>query len=183
MTDDVEVSELETLKAQADVMGIRYGENIGVETLRKRIADRLGNSDTKDAEEEESTENASKPVSKTPDIKAIRDDALRLIRVRVVPMDSNKRDYHGDVFSAGNNAVPTVKRYIPFNEITHIENILYKQLKAKKYLYFVSKKHPNGVESRESRSANAYNIEVLPPLTPAELEELKKSQLMRGSID
>ena len=182
MTDDVEVSELETLKAQADVMGIKYGENIGVETLRKRIADRLGNADTKDAEEEP-TEMGSKLVSKTPDIKAIRDDALRLIRVRVVPMDSNKRDYHGDVFSAGNNAVPTVKRYIPFNEITHIENILYKQLKAKKYLYFVSKKHPNGVESRESRSANAYNIEVLPPLTPAELEELKKSQLMRGSID
>lgn len=182
MTDDVEVSELETLKAQADVMGIKYGENIGVETLRKRIADRLGNADIKYAEEE-STENASKPVPKTPDIKAIRDDALRLIRVRVVPMDSNKRDYQGDVFSAGNNAVPTVKRYIPFNEITHIENILYKQLKAKKYLYFVSKKHPNGVESRESRSANAYNIEVLPPLTPAELEELKKSQLMRGSIE
>lgn len=182
MTDDVEVSELETLKAQADVMGIKYSENIGVETLRKRIADRLGNADTKNAEEEY-TEEASKPVAKTRDIKAIRDDALKLIRVRVVPMDSNKRDYHGDVFSAGNNAVPTVKRYIPFNEITHIENILYKQLKAKKYLYFVSKKHPNGVESRESRSANAYNIEVLPPLTPAELEELKKSQLMRGSID
>ena len=182
MSDEtLNTSELDTLKAQADKMGIKYGDNIGVDTLRKRIADQLQGAVVSDPVQKPVEKSSESPVQDV--LTQARLEATKLLRVRVVPMDSTKRDYQGEIFSAGNSAIPTVRRFIPFNEPTHIENILYQQLKDKEYQYFVSKKLPTGETIRQAKIGKTYNIEVLDHLTEEEFEELKKSQLVRSATD
>lgn len=112
-----------------------------------------------------------------------RENALRLIRVRVTPIDTSKRDYEGEIFSAGNAFIPTVRKFVQFNVPTHLENILYQQLIEKEYQYFVSRKRPDGSEYREGKVGKAYSVEVLPDLTKEELAELAASQHARNAID
>lgn len=181
MTTENQATELDTLKARADLMGIKYSDNIGVETLRKRINEKLAG--TQSEVPDVTVAPISAPTPAVDPIKAIRDEALKLIRVRVVPLDTTKRDYQGEIYSAGNASVPTVRRFVIFNEITHIENILYQQLVDKEHQYFISRKLSSGQVIRESKVGKAFSIEVLDPLTTEELAELEKSQLMRKATD
>lgn len=166
----LELDELTTLKAQADRLGIKYSANIGLETLRERIAEQL--KDTSDQPEQ--------PVEAALDARL---NALKLVRVIITPMDATKKDYHGEIFTISNAVLPTIKRFVPFGVETHIENILLDVIQDKQCLQMVDDAKAKIKGMKKKKVIRAYAIQTLPPLTAEQLEELRKSQLARQSIE
>lgn len=182
-------SELETLKARADMMGIKYHPATGVDKLKARINAAL------DAESEESNQpkkplmlkKNSKLLTNAEYVKAkrekVRRDAAKLVRVRITSMDPNKREWEGEVISAGSAKLGTFKKYIPFNVEWHIPQIMLDALKEKRCSIFHTVKDHLGNKVRKAKLVPAYNIEVLPPLSKEELKDLAEQQAMAHSID
>ncbi|AKG07778.1 hypothetical protein AAX06_05980 [Moraxella bovoculi] len=163
-------TELELLKERADSLGVEYKSNVSTKTLTKLI---------REFEEQEEQDDG---LTDNERIKRTLDEATKLVRVIITPMDSTKRDYQGDVFSAGNAVVPTMAKYIPFGVEWHVPQIILNTIKEKVMNKFIAKKDERGREYREYQEAKAYSIQELPPLTKEELEELAKSQEMRQAI-
>ena len=164
-------TELQLLKEKADALGVEYKSNVSVKTLTKLI---------KEFEEQDAQDDGLTDNERT---KKVLDEATKLVRVIITPMDSTKRDYQGDVFSAGNAVVPTMTKYIPFGVEWHVPQIILNTIKEKVMNKFTAKKDERGREYREYQEAKAYSIQELPPLTKEELEELAKSQEMRQAIE
>ena len=164
-------TELQLLKEKADALGVEYKSNVSVKTLAKLI---------KEFEEQDAQDDGLTDNERT---KKVLDEATKLVRVIITPMDSTKRDYQGDVFSAGNAVVPTMTKYIPFGVEWHVPQIILNTIKEKVMNKFTAKKDERGREYREYQEAKAYSIQELPPLTKEELEELAKSQEMRQAIE
>lgn len=167
-----EYNEKEALMARADKLGISYSNNIGLETLRKRIEAKLDEADK--AEEE---------VKHTPSpLQEKRKEALQLVRVNITSMENTKNNLSGEIFTVSNNVIGTVKRYIPFGQDWHIERIFLDTLREKQFQRFTSVNTTNG-SVRRAMLVPAYAIQELPPLTEKELDELRKSQMARNSIE
>ena len=170
MTEQVKTG-LELLKEKANSLGVEYNSNVSVKTLAKLI---------KEFEEREAQDDG---LTNNERIQQTLDEATKLVRVIITPMDSTKRDYQGDVFSAGNATVPTMTKYIPFGVEWHVPQIILNTIKEKVMNKFIAKKDERGREYREYLEAKAYSIQELPPLTKEELAELAKSQEMRQAIE
>ena len=168
MTDTAK-TELELLKERADDMGIKYSPNIGVETLRAKVNEKL-------APKEEAA-----PQGANAKRNAIIKEATKLVRVHIQPLNPSKKDSEGEFFRTGNSVVKTISRFVPFNQDTHIEQMLYTQIKSQKYAGVRMVKR-NGKEVPEKQLRNAYQIEVLPQLTEQELKDLAAEQAKRQSV-
>ena len=112
--------------------------------------------------------------------------ALKLQRVIVRSNDPLKRESAGEIFTVGNKTIndgKAVKKYIPFNNEDgwHIPNILLDHLKAAECQIF-AKVTRNGQEFMEPKNIKAFNVEVLPPLTPEEIDKLRVKQKATGSV-
>ena len=164
-------TELQLLKEKADALGVEYKANVSAKTISKLI---------KEFEEQEEQEDG---LTENERIQKTMEEATKLVRVIITPMDSSKRDYQGDVFSAGNAVVPTMTKYIPFGVEWHVPLIILNTIREKVINRFIAKKDERGREYREYQETRAYSIQVLPPLTKEELEELAKSQEMRQAIE
>ena len=106
-------------------------------------------------------------------------EAMRLIRCQITCNNKNKVSYSGEIFSVRNAVLPEVKKFIPFNTPTHIPQILLNMIKEKKYQMF-KKEKINGNVVTKSYLIDEYNIQILPPLTPNEIEAIKQKQLAEG---
>ena len=168
-------NELNLLKERADQMGIKYSNNISIETLKQKINEKLGTT------ESDSTGKDDPSLVKR---KEKYNDAMKLVRVIVVPNNPAKNDLEGEIFSVA-NSICSVKRYVPYNNEKgwHIENILYHMLKEKKTQVFTNKTLKDGTSVRVGRQIPAYNITLLPPLTEKEKDDLAKAQRARQSIE
>lgn len=164
-------TELELLKEKAGSLGVEYKSNVSAKTLAKLIKE----FEEQDAQDDGLTDNER--------IQQTLDEATKLVRVIITPMDSTKRDYQGDVFSAGNATVPTMTKYVPFGVEWHVPQIILNTIKEKVMNKFIAKKDERGREYREYLEAKAFSIQELPPLTKEELAELAKSQEMRQAIE
>lgn len=204
-TDNTEVipqDELTTLKARADKMGISYHPSIGVDKLRDKVAAVLAG--TKPADPAPGadvivaatlTATPSAPPVETvaaPQVetevqrrKRLKLEAMALVRIRLSCMNPAKKEWDGEIITVGNRLVGTVRKYIPFNadEGWHVPRIMYEVLKDKQCQVFVSSKSKNGVTQREGRLIKEFAIEVLPDLTPAELQEMARRQAMTSAAD
>ena len=167
-----EYNEKEALMARADKLGISYSNNIGLETLRKRIEAKLDEAD----KAEEEVKHTPSPLQKK------RKEALQLVRVNITSMENTKNNLSGEIFTVSNNVIGTVKRYIPFGQDWHIERIFLDTLREKQFQRFTSVNTTNG-SVRRAMLVPAYAIQELPPLTEKELDELRKSQMARNSIE
>lgn len=180
-------SELDVLKARATQLGIQFHPSIGLEKLRDKVNAKLND----EAEPEEGDEPAAPadepktalaPEDENPGQKRVRlrREALKLVRIRVTCMNPFKKEWEGEIITAGNNAVGTVKRYVPFNneEGWHVENIILQQLKQRQCQIFETKKDSRGNKVRKGKLIREFAIEILPPLTEAELKDLAQRQAM-----
>lgn len=165
--------ELTTLKAKADLMGIQYSPNIGLDTLRERVNKRL--QDTK--QNQQQSVNAAHVVVDT------RMESMKLVKVIVTSMDQTKKDYPGEVFTVSNAVIPTIKRFVPFGIETHVEKILLDVIKDKQCLQLVEDSQAKIKGMKKKKIIRAYAVQELPQLTVEELEELRKAQLARQSIE
>ncbi len=183
--------ELKSLKQRADQMSISYSPNIGLDTLRERVNGTL-NGSTK--EEKPTVSPARRPGNKQPLTEQqkknmlstrLRKESMKLVRVVVQCMNPNKRDSDGEIFTIGNAVIGTVKKFVPFNIEAgyHVPHIIYEMMRDRKYQHFVKKKLPNGQIQMKSVISPEFNVRVLDPLTPKEMENLAKRQALNHSID
>lgn len=175
--EDTQLDEKEVLMQRADKLGIKYSNNIGLETLRERV-----NAKLEETSEEPKTEKTKESSAKETAIQKARKEALKLVRVNITSMENTKNNLSGEIFTVS-NGIASVKRYVPFGIDWHIEQMLLNTLKEKEFQRFGTEKTPSGQTVRRAKSVPAYAIQILPPLTEKELEDLRKSQMARQTIE
>lgn len=169
-------SELDILKAQADRMGISYKANISLTTLKAKIQ-LVQEGESLDEPKESS-------VSKEDQAEAVHKEAMKLVRVQITPLDTNKAtNYDCDFFTAGNSVVGNVTRNIPFGRPWHVEQILVNAIKEKTYQQFSTKKNAQGADVVTKRNVPAYSVVELPALTAQELKDLADLQARTNALE
>lgn len=178
---DLVQEELPALKARADVLGVKYHPNISAEKLRERINEHL---EAPEEEEKPAKTETTGTESAAQKRARLRKEALALIRIRVTCMNPHKSEWEGEIFTAGNSLVGTHKKYVPFNATDgwHVPRIIYHMIRDRKCQVFYNER-VNGRNVRKGKLINEFAIEVLPPLTQAEIDELARRQARSRSID
>lgn len=178
--------ELTSLKARADLMGITYHPNIGVEKLR----DKINAAVTATSDEVAPEEVASVVVDETAETESqmrarLRREANELVFIRLTCMNPAKKEWEGEIISTGNSVVGSFTKFVPFNADNgwHVPRIIYEQLAQRQCQIFTSSRDERGNTIRKNKLIKEFAIEVLPPMTLEELEELARRQAMAKSID
>ena len=182
-----EALELKMLMERATQLGIPYKGNIGIDTLRDRVANKLeGNKNDKytdvDVEEDGADEVAPRPETEQELRERITAEATRLVRCRIYNLNPGKRDLPGEFATVANRYMGTITKFIPFGEATdngyHIPNVIYEDLKTRKFQHLTEKKVPGqpGQTELVRRLVPEYQIEIMEPLTAEELGELAINQ-------
>ena len=177
-------TELDLLKERAKMMGIVFSNNIGIESLKKKIEDRMN------GEPEVKVEvDVVNPL--VPEVKAktrmmtMREElmasAMKLVRIRITNMDPKKKDLHGEIFTVANEFIGNVRKFIPYGEQSedgyHVPQCIYDQLESRKFLNIRTIKDPKTGAPRVTSSwAKEFAIEILPQLTQKELDKLAAAQ-------
>lgn len=194
-TDETEAATArDLLFARARKLGVKFSNNIGTDMLRERINSKLdGEPDPVEPEPEVNPFGAVVSETPTPKTKQqlidqMQKEQLRLVRVRITCMDPKKKDLPGEVLTVANEYLGTVRKFVPFGEVTdsgyHIPFVLYTMLDERKFLNIrVSKDQRTGREQVTSQWVKEFAIEVLPQLTQLELNNLATAQAAAGSID
>lgn len=181
-------SELEVLKQRATLMNIKFSNNISVEKLREKI-------EAAQVKDEPVVEATVNPLGEKQEAGAkkmtlgqkIRAEQTRLIRVRIQNLDPKKKDLPGEIITVANEYMGTVRKFVPFGEVTdngyHIPYCIYEFLKERKFINITTRKGKNGLPDIRATEAREFSIEVLPPLTEAELAQLAQAQIAAGSLN
>lgn len=183
-TDSIElpkVDELTSLKARADMMGVSYHPKIGVDALRTKIQDRLdGKVEAETAAPSLAKAGNDGEESEGQRRARLKKEANKLVRINVTCNNPAKKEWDGEIFTAGNALVGTFKKFVPFNTTDgwHVPHAIYLMLKHREFQDFYNEKSKNGVSVRKGRIRKEFNIEIMDPLTEAELKELGRRQAM-----
>ena len=181
-------SELEVLKQRATLMNIKFSNNISVEKLREKIeAAQVKDEPLVEAAVNPLGEKLEAGVKKMTLGQKIRAEQTRLIRVRIQNLDPKKKDLPGEIITVANEYMGTVRKFVPFGEVTdngyHIPYCIYEFLKERKFINITTRKGKNGLPDIRATEAREFSIEVLPPLTEAELAQLAQAQIAAGSLN
>lgn len=196
-TDEGEtaVDELALLKERAKQMGIPFSNNISLETLRKRISDKMEGKDvpevnplTGDAEIAAITSAPAKLDAKQNALalrKMMQREQMKLVRVRITNMDPKKKDLPGEIWTVSNEYLGNVRKMIPYGEQTdegfHIPYCLFRLLQSKRFLHIRTvKDRVTGVERQDKQWVKEFSLDVLPDLTKEELARLAAAQAAAG---
>lgn len=185
--DELQVDEMTILKQRATLMGIKFSNNIGLEALRKKVADAQEGITEQEQPEVNPLATTTVQEDKLSMAQRIRLENTRLVRVRIQNLDPKKKDLPGEILTVANDYMGTVRKYVPYGEATdngyHIPYCLYKLLKNRKFLNVSVKKGRNGKERVEQQWVREFAIEILPQLTEEELKQLGQAQLAAGSLN
>lgn len=176
-----EISEENTrayYKQQADVLGLNYPHNIKTEKLKEIVGRKL---------------QAMKQQAKTSNAIAAEQfqDMRALVRIQIHVLNPAKQNWTGEIFTVGNDVIPHMTRFIPFNAVNsiwHVERMFVEMLKNRKYQAMTehsgSQRDPRyyGVNYHNNKLLPEFSIIELPPLTEEELTELGANQAINGSI-
>lgn len=185
--DDLVQDELTSLKARADLMGLKYHPSIGLDTLREKVNAAATATEKPVAAP---TEDVAPNVAAAPAVESDSErryrkkrEANELLRCRLTCMNPAKSEWEGEVFTAGNSLVGSFTKFVPFNneEGWHIPRIIYNQIVQRQCQIFVSAKDDRGNTIRKGKLIKEFAIEVLPNLTPDELKDLAVRQAMAKS--
>lgn len=186
---------LDELKNQAKALGIKFSPNIGAEALQQKIkeAQEASVDEVEESVEVTPTVNNDAPTD-DPVLKAARlrkkarEEALKLVRCKIVNNDPNKNDLQGDYYTVANSVIGKVTKYVPFRgtaaESWHIPMCIYNFLTTKKFVNISGTSKENDLSNADrARELPEFSITILPPLTKEELEELAKEQAAGNRID
>lgn len=181
-------SELDVLKQRATLMNIQFSNNIGVDALRKKIeAAQIKDEPEVEVSENPLAEKQAVGVRKMTLGQQIRQEQLKLIRVRIQNLDPKKKDLPGEIITVANEYMGTVRKYVPYGEATdngyHIPLCIYNFLKDRKFVNITIKKGKNGQPDIRTAEVREFSLEVLPQLTEAELHTLGQAQIAAGSLN
>jgi hypothetical protein len=179
--------ELVALKARADMMGVTYHPSIGLEKLREKVNAAVAGETTEPETPEPSAAAVINTAVETEGqkTKRLKDDAARLVRIRLTCMNPAKSEWPGEIISVGNARVGAFSKFIPFNadEGWHVPNIIYKALADRMCQVFVTSTDSRGNKSRKGKLIREFAIEILPELNAEELHDLAQRQAMSGAIE
>ena len=183
--------ELTMLKQRASMMGIQFSNNIGLETLRKKIEDKMEGRADSDAAPQINPlagETTAQPVKRKTLRQKLYDEQMKLVRIRVTNLDPKKKDLPGEVITVANEHLGTVRKFVPFGEVTddgyHVPYCIYRFMEKRKFLNIRTvKDRRTGVERVESNWVKEFALEVLPQLTPQQIANLRTAQIAAGSVD
>ena len=183
--------ELSVLKQRATMMGIQFSNNIGLETLRKKIEDKMEGRAEADAAPQINPlagETTAQPVKRKTLRQKLYDEQMKLVRIRVTNLDPKKKDLPGEVITVANEHLGTVRKFVPFGEVTddgyHVPYCIYRFMEKRKFLNIrIVKDRRTGQERVESNWVKEFALEVLPQLTPQQIANLKTAQIAAGSVD
>ena len=117
----------------------------------------------------------------------LKQQSLKLVRIRISCLDPKKKDLPGEIFTVANEYIGTVRKFVPYGDATddgyHVPHCLYEMLNNSQFLSIRTVKDKKGNSRIETSYVRQFAIEVLPPLTPEELRELATAQQAAGSID
>ena len=116
-------TELDVLKARAKMVGVTFSNNISVDTLREKIRAKLAGESTDEAPQPTVEVNAlspeNTPTAKTPTLREyMASEQLKLVRLRITNLDPKKKDIPGEIITVANEYLGTVRKYVPFGEVT-----------------------------------------------------------------
>lgn len=178
---ELELAQLEALKARATKLGVSFSPNIGLDTLRERILAAQAAEVDVDAVEapaptvvKAETENQRKL--------RIRRSATRLVRVQVSNLNPATREHEGAYFTAGNSVSGDHTKYVKYSVAWHVPYIIYMHLKEREIQLFRSARNADNKEIKESYMTKEFGVELLPALTPKEIEDLRIKQAMANNI-
>ena len=190
-------SELDMLKSRAKLMGIAFSNNIGIDALKTKIEEHKKASEAKtqtqalaqtnEQQPEAQTENQKKKA-KTISLRAhLQKEKMKLVRLRITNLDPKKKDLPGEILTTGNEYLGTVRKFVPFGEATdngyHVPYCLYEMMRDRKFLSIKTRKGPKGQTIVEQQMVREFALEILPPLTEAELARLSAAQLSAGGVE
>ena len=190
-------SELDMLKSRAKLMGITFSNNIGLDALKTKIEEHKQASEantqtqataqTNEQQPEVQTENQKKKA-KTLSLRAhLQKEKMKLVRLRITNLDPKKKDLPGEILTTGNEYLGTVRKFVPFGEATdngyHVPYCLYEMMRDRKFLSIKTRKGPKGQTIVEQQMVREFALEILPPLTEAELARLSAAQLSAGGVE
>ena len=172
--------ELTTLKERATLMGLKFHPSISLDKLREKV--NAANDDSAAPAEDEKPVAAETLNQKRTRLKK---EALALVRIRLTCMNPAKAEWEGEIFTIGNALIGSVKKFVPFNadDGWHVPAIILQQLQERQCQVFVSAKDARGNNVRRGKLIKEFAIEILPPLTKTELDELARRQAMSKAID
>lgn len=196
--------EKTVLMQRAKLMGLSVSNNIGLETLRKKLEEHQAAQEAASAPAPTSETEAPKataavnplvqgeaaPVKAPAKPLTLRQilvaEQMKLVRVRIQNLDDKKKDLPGEVFTVANEYIGTVKKYIPYDETSdegyHVPYCIYQMLKDRMFLSIRTSKGKNGTPKVDTRWAREFSLEILPPLTEEEIERLAQAQIAAGSL-
>lgn len=192
---DIEMAEdeLTLLKDRAKLMGIKFSNNIRIESLREKIAAKQAGEDVPD--EPTNKVNPLAAVGAPEEAPAIKEMTLReymvkeqmkLVRLRIQNLDPKKKDLSGEVLCVANEYLGTIKKYIPYGEASdegyHVPFCIYTELESRRFQNVRTYTDKATGQIRvESNWAREFSLEVLPPLTKNELVQLASAQAAAGN--
>lgn len=192
MTEEVKQDELASLKARADMLGLTYHPSIGVEKLREKVAAAIAGTppvtDTPDAFVASLAKELApaQPRAETEVEKRLRmkQEATKLIRIRLTCMNPNKKEWDGEIFTAGNSVIGSVKKFVPFNadDGWHVPYIILQMIQDRMCQIFVSATDSRGNTVRKGKMIREFAVEILPQLTEPEIAELAARQAATKAI-
>lgn len=188
-TENQEISQeeiLQALKNKADMLGVTYHPSIGMDKLREKVDAKMAEQPTEDPVDTGHIPNSGvKPTTerKLSEREQAMLKASKLVRCIINSRDANKKDWPGELMSAGNSVAGFFKKYIPYGVEWHVPQIILNTLRDKKTQVFVSRVDSRGNKTKVGKLINAYTIDELDPLTPKELSDLARAQQASGRLE
>lgn len=195
------IDEKASLKLIADQMGITYSNNITVEKLKEKIQekrDAINNASASTASADSGTETSQVNPLASPNAEELPEkpltlrqylqaEQMKLVRCRITCMDPKKADLTGEIFTVANEYLGTVRKFVPFGEITdngyHIPYCIYQMMLGREFLQIRTVKKSGGRQETKTAYVREFSIDVLPDLTKEELARLANMQASRGDVD
>lgn len=177
METDTMVDELTTLKARADMIGVKYHPSISLEKLRDKVNAAI----EPNKEESDTVSDAKTEATKRA---YLQKKANELVRIRVTCMNPAKKEWEGEIFTVGNSTVGTLKKYVPFNvdDGWHVPRMILEQIQERQCQIFVGAKDVRGNDIRKAKLIKEFAIEIMSPLTEKEIKDLAQRQMMAKSV-
>lgn len=178
--------ELTVLTARAAQLGIKHHPAIGLEKLRAKVAEATAPVKVPEvvaapaAAVKESSKALTAKQLEAQEFNRIKKEATKLIRVNVSCMNPSKAEWDGEIFTTGNSVTGTLKRYVHFNEVWHVEQMVLDMMEDRVCQIFVTIKDRQGAKSRKGKQIKEFNIQRLAGLTAKDLKELEQRQAMAG---
>lgn len=175
---ELKAAELEALKDKATKLGIKFHPSIGEDKLREKIKEVLEAEDANESEKATAEEMETSEETEAQFNARKKKEAEALVRVRVTCMNPNKREWEGEIFTAGNSVVGTFRKMVPFNVEWHVPRIILNQIKQRQCQVFYTVRDEKGNKVRRGKQIPEFAVEELPALTREELKELAQRQAM-----